>query len=400
MSILLEHDDFCWLIQKGELDAEDKKFIRHLTPISEPQTRLHGIKAIKILEYFAKNFDSVPVGAQIAAIQGFIETFREKKGDKKFNNGRSTEGNEYFEYLKRKVLQYEPPGLSDGRIPITKISMEELRSKTGEDAYQCVICRLPFITKEQYEMPPPADQDPTSTPLSLEEFQQVNALVVQALAAASPNDSPDEVDVLHQLSAFATNLARLCVSPMVQLGKTEAGNPVYTTEDGPPKAVDFAALLEQIASYRCEEPIRTECGHVFGTSCLQQWINEQGDHAECPYCRKRLSRKPATADFNFYVPPWFHLLNMGPTPIQQLAQVQAAAHQAQAAAQNAEMLEQIEHVVAQTAGTEFAEGAAQWAVAHTPVPYQPSQIHPSLAHPPTTFMGEEHEEYFYMLMGM
>jgi hypothetical protein len=96
-----------WLVLPGKLSAEDKKFLSHFTAISQPESKLHGIKAIKILEYFTKKFDNIPLGAQIAAIQGFIETLHEKKGNKQFSKRRTTEGNEYFKGLKEKVQQYQ-----------------------------------------------------------------------------------------------------------------------------------------------------------------------------------------------------------------------------------------------------------------------------------------------------
>jgi hypothetical protein len=356
MPIFIDTDEFNWLIVPGGPTAEDKKFLSHLTAISEPQSKFHGIKAIKILEYFDKNFDNIPLGAQIIAIQGFTNALRKKRDDKTFTNKRSNEVDKYFKYLKQKIARYEPPEaiptpFSQAGIPITKISLGELRSKTGEEAYKCTICRLAFDTIDKAT--PPTEPTP-------KEMRRIKALADKSLKAAKSNSGPEEAKILQQIAPFATDLARLCVAPQDR-PKTPKKEKKPAKAEDLEKVMDLKSLMAQIESYRCTEPILTECGHAFGTECLLQWINEQGNNVTCPYCRKRLSQKPATRDRS----AWHDDLDFFYESDTELGAQAAAEMEA--------------HLLAQTAGTPY-EATAQAFIDAQNGPWNPQTFGPAQLH--------------------
>jgi hypothetical protein len=61
-----------------------------------------------------------------------------------------------------------------------------------------------------------------------------------------------------------------------------------------------ALLILDILPYRklkdigCDEPIRLPCNHVFGSSCLQRWLGENGN--SCPLCRLQLCARGSEWD--------------------------------------------------------------------------------------------------------
>lgn len=280
----LDTENFApWLSVPGGPTREDKQISSHLTAISQPQSKFHGLKAIKILEFFT-DFDIITIGAQVLAIQGFTDAVREKRDDKTFTNKKSNEVDEYLKLLKKQIANFSPSErltpFRGADIPVTEISSDELSSKTGEDAYKCTICRLPFDIDN---VAPPAEPTP-------KERQRIKSLANESLKAAKGNSGPEEDRVLQELTSFATDLARLCVVPQ---NRSEAPEKEKRPKDARDleKSTDLKSLLAQIESYRCTEPILTECGHAFGVDCLLQWITEQDDNVQCPYCRKTLSRK-------------------------------------------------------------------------------------------------------------
>lgn len=93
-------------------------------------------------------------------------------------------------------------------------------------------------------------------------------------------------------------------SPVPSLSSTSASTPTETQTPlaAPPLMVPPARPTPQRVKYLSEftgefvhVPVQMPCGHVFGKSCLFEWLK---NHSNCPLCRQSCADEPATSNSN------------------------------------------------------------------------------------------------------
>lgn len=148
-------------------------------------------------------------------------------------------------------LNISAPGVNHRFLPIEVAEYMESLSRVDIDSLgieeedsKCDICKESFGQPRGSRSPPPP---PRITPSS-------------ATTKTSSSSSPSTQQHIVQKCEFAQPI--------------EAANAINS---------------EVEEDERPENPVKLECGHVFGERCIRRWINE-GNPPTCPTCRKVLNR--------------------------------------------------------------------------------------------------------------